>query len=410
MCALQEAKAWAMRTVWLADNKSTYGMLTYIAKHIQKIGGGNPTRQALHQLFDKIDEDPEWFPGKAEPRSGRPRALSGTKRSAIAKSAMSMKLRNEEVTYSRLVGTCPKATINPETNRPVDKKRIYDILRSECYDVDPDDPWSHDARLSRTALSDDMKVKRARFAEVVSEREHPDEWLFDNLVWSDLCNSVLPRTEQVAAAQASARKRKRGWGSKKTRQFSRNLRGRQEVLKQKGWNSDRVWWVPVLAKGKLHVEMLGEDFPGEDPAGAAEFVAAVERGLAKRFRSGPKPGVLFLDRSRVFFNTVTGLVTPEMAAAMETSELDLYWNDDAHEQPGACADVLLHETAVAWIREGLSQSKAKRPWKESRDQYAARLRSVVADCNARHDVAGLCRGLPKRLRELIRRQGDRLKT
>ena len=69
-----------------------------------------------------------------------------------------------------------------------------------------------------------------------------------------------------------------------------------------------------------------------------------------------------------------------------------FWGEDAHEQPGACADVLLHETAVAWIRDGLSKCVPKNPWKETRQQYAARLRYVVADCNDRHDVEGLCRG------------------
>ena len=97
-----------------------------------------------------------------------------------------------------------------------------------------------------------------------------------------------------------------------------------------------------------------------------------------------------------------------MTLRLERTALSLFWGEDAHEQPGACADVLLHETAVAWIRDGLSKSVPKKPWKETRQQYAARLRCVVADCNVRHDVEGLCRGLPGRLRELQRRQGDRL--
>ena len=154
--------------------------------------------------------------------------------------------------------------------------------------------------------------------------------------------------------------------------------------------------------------MLGEDFPGEEPSGTPAFATAVKNGLAKRFKSDAKPSVLFLDRSRAFFNTVTGRVTTELADALDPAALSLYWGDDASEQPGACADVLLHETAVAWIRDGLSKCVPKNPWKESREEYAARLRRVVADCNARHDVEGLCKGLPGRLKELRRRQGDRL--
>ena len=136
--------------------------------------------------------------------------------------------------------------------------------------------------------------------------------------------------------------------------------GSQEVLKQKGWNTERVWWVPVLAKGKLHVEMLGEDFPGEEPAGAPALVTAVRYGLKKRFQGDAGPSVLFLDRSRAFFNTFTGRVTPELADALERTTLSLFWGEDAHEQPGACADVLLHETAVAWIRDGLSKCVCQR--------------------------------------------------
>ena len=120
--------------------------------------------------------------------------------------------------------------------------------------------------------------------------------------------------------------------------------------------------------------------------------------------------MLFLDRGRAFFNTVTGRVTAELAAALEPTELELFWGDDAHEQPGYCADVLLHETAVAWIRKGLSTSVPRLPWKETRAQYSMRLRDVVAAINRRHNAAGLCNGLLGRLDTLKRCQGDRLKS
>ena len=146
---------------------------------------------------------------------------------------MAMKARSEEVTYSRLIGACPKATLNAATQKPVGKRRVYDILRADCYDQDPADAWTHGPRMSRAALTDDMKSKRVRFADEVLARGHTREWLFENLVWSDLCNSVLPRTERVAKSQALARKRKHGWGSKRSRRFSRNLRGSQGVMKRK---------------------------------------------------------------------------------------------------------------------------------------------------------------------------------
>ena len=143
-------------------------------------------------------------------------------------------------------------------------------------------------------------------------------------------------------------------------------------MKQKGWSSERIWWVPVLAKGKLHVEVLGEEFPCEEPAGAAMFAVAVNRSLAKRFQAGtPKPGVLFLDRGRGWFNPTTGRVTRELASALDPTDLNLFWGDDAHEQPGYCADVLLHETTVAWIRKGLNTSVPKPPWKRAENSTAS---------------------------------------
>ena len=80
---------------------------------------------------------------------------------------MAMKERNEEVAYSRLIGACPKATLNAATQKPVGKKRVYDILRADCYDQDPADAWTHGPRMSRAALTDDMKSKRVRFADEV---------------------------------------------------------------------------------------------------------------------------------------------------------------------------------------------------------------------------------------------------
>ena len=72
--------------------------------------------------------------------------------------------------------------------------------------------------------------------------------------------------------------------------------------------------------------------------------------------------------------------------------------------------MLLHETAVAWIRLKLRATTPKRPWLESREQYAARLRQVVGDINREHAVGDLCNAFPARLDELIRRQGDRLRS
>ena len=68
---------------------------------------------------------------------------------------------------------------------------------------------------------------------------------------------------------------------------------------------------------------------------------------------------------------------------------------------GHMQEILLHDTAVSWIRCRLAQTLPKECWKETPAEYEARLKRVVADINANLDVEGLCRRLPDRLRKLV---------
>ncbi len=89
----------------------------------------------------------------------------------------------------------------------------------------------------------------------------------DNLVWCDVCNSVWPRTRKKASKQALARKGGTGWMSDGTQGQSANLRGPLKVLKMNSSDTVKVWWVPILSRGKLHVEPLLGNFPGETEEG-----------------------------------------------------------------------------------------------------------------------------------------------
>ena len=80
---------------------------------------------------------------------------------------------------------------------------------------------------------------------------------------------------------------------------------------------------------------------------------------------------------------------------------------DARGQPGKMGDVLLHETAVAWIRADLSKTLPKKLWLETREEHYARLREVVRHINANFDVSGLCGKWPQRVIQLIARGGDK---
>ena len=61
---LEQMRAWALRTAQsdLGGDKA----LNYekIAERVTKVGGGHPTREAIRRFLDRVDADPEWYPGK----------------------------------------------------------------------------------------------------------------------------------------------------------------------------------------------------------------------------------------------------------------------------------------------------------------------------------------------------------
>ena len=90
------------------------------------------------------------------------------------------------------------------------------IMRESCYDEVPEEPWAHRPRLSKTSLSADVIENRHTWAEWVKSLNHRPSWYYDHLVWTDLCNSILPRSMSKAKEQAQARKGSKGWMSEGT--------------------------------------------------------------------------------------------------------------------------------------------------------------------------------------------------
>lgn len=409
--ALEESRAWALRQVWKDYHKPEYGMHTYIAGKIKKIGGGHPGRAAVLKFFDKVDADPKWFPGKStQTQFGPSSVITPTNQAIVARSAMAMKERGEEPTYASIVANNPKALINPSTGEVVSKKRVYAILEEHCYD-DPDDPndtWSNQPRLTKKALTETSKRQRLDWATYLKDQGTPGSWYFRNLVWTDICNSILPRSEKRHLEMTLARKGSRGWGSDKSKMDDKNLRGKKEVLKQKSYDSVRVWWAPVLTRGKFHVEILGHDFPGENPAGAAVLAARVRTALNIRFQGSTPPGIVFTDRGQGFFHINGGRITPEYKAALRANGLKAFNGDNAATQPGNLQEVMLHETAVAWIRRRETVTQARQPWTETVEQFGVRMRGIVQHINANYDVENLSRELPDRIQEVIDAEGGRI--
>ena len=79
-------------------------------------------------------------------------------------------------------------------------------------------------------------------------------------------------------------------------------------------------------------------------------------------------------------------------------------------QPGQSGDLMLHETAVSWIRRRMAQTLPIEPWRESEVGWGKRLKDAVVHINNKHDIEGLCREMPGRMHELVHdTMGDRLR-
>ena len=118
--------------------------------------------------------------------------------------------------------------------------------------------------------------------------------------------------------------------------------------------------------------------------------------------------MLFTDRGNGFYNAGSGAITEEYRGALRRHNLRAFFLADASAQPGQLHEVMLHETAVSWMRDRLAKTLPKRCWEETLEAYRARLQACSAQINSACDVDGLCRELPSRVKDLDRRQGDRL--
>ena len=408
-----QAKAWALAEVWSEQHGTqTYGRNEWIAQRLYVKGPGqnHPSNAAISQLLKKLAADKDWFPGKiggSGSLGGRPPVLSETNRRIIAASTMALKARGVEPTYPLVIAQCPNASRNPETGEPVCKQVVYDIMERYCYDVDASCPWVHQARAAKTALTAQDIEKRLAFGLHMQGLNHRAEWYAQHVVWTDICNDVLPKTQRRANLQALARKGGSGWMSPGSETLPCNLRGKKEDLKLCGTECLRVFWMPILARGKLHLELLGSGFPGDRKEGMPVFVQKIRKAINARFRQ-QQPDIVFVDRGGGFYDG-TGRITTEFETALAANHFKVFHGTDASIQPGQSGDLWLHETAVAWTRNRLKRTLPKDPWQETEEAFGKRLKLAQDYVNKNYDVASLCLQMPHRMRALVHdKKGGRL--
>ena len=103
------------------------------------------------------------------------------------------------------------------------------------------------------------------------------------------------------------------------------------------------------------------------------------------------------------------IVKLQYRTALAAHGLRAFQGNVAAVQPGKLGDLMLHETAVAWIRNKERTTLPTRPWEETPVQLGTRLKRIASEINAEHDVVGLCRELPARVAQLRLKKGRKLK-
>ena len=172
----------------------------------------------------------------------------------------------------------------------------------------------------------------------------------------------------------------------------------------------------VLTRGVLGVIVFTDidGFPGETPAGAKLLVERLPGALRGMLgHSARKPHLLFTDRGPGFYHRRWGTITGDYESACRELGFKPWAGSNSKRgpraQPPDLADVLLHETAVSWLRRQEEQTRPTRPWEETPQKLAARLQQGVSRINKEFDVRGLCMELPGRLSLLVYDTcGDRL--
>ena len=71
-------------------------------------------------------------------------------------------------------------------------------------------------------------------------------------------------------------------------------------------------------------------------------------------------------------------------------------------------EVLLHETAVSWLRHRLTETLPAKPWEETPADFGVRLCQCCQAINNKLEVEALCRACPTRLLKLVDNKGGRL--
>ena len=412
---------WAQAVVWAAlklndalDLDLTDGQ---IAALVTKSGSvENPCKRAVKKWRDIFKEDPDWWPNKTQEERKKPgpkRLRTEAKEEAMASCAMAVKESGIEPTVAEVVQRTKRATLNPKTGQPFTDKYILEVFKRRCHDPGSDKPWAQLHPLQKTALPDWLMVRRDDWGRCELAQERGAGWYYRHCVWVDPCYNILSTSvRQIFDMQKAADGKRKRWASPDCRMYNRNVRSSSSAGKQKQNGDRKLWWFVILVRGRVHIEVVGADWT-QTGSGMATLVDRLPQILPKMLGKGAlMPRVVVSDRGPGFYQSLTGHIVKAYADALDKNGFRPFAGLDASTQPPDIPDLLLHETAVGWIRNYLR----KHPFARSGtlDAQEARLRKLLKQCadhiNAHYDVEGLCYRFPARLQEMIDKGGQRLKN
>ena len=118
----------------------------------------------------------------------------------------------------------------------------------------------------------------------------------------------------------------------------------------------------------------------------------------------------FTDRGTGMYSP-GGQIVGKYEEALRLGGWRSFFGADASKQAPDMGDMLLHETAVSWVRWRLRSIKPRSlPWEESDLQWKRRMQLAVEHANSKYRGSDLCHSFPARLQKCVDADGGRLRS
>ena len=162
---------------------------------------------------------------------------------------------------------------------------IGKVFRKHCFDEDKADPWLFLGPCHKAALPPWLIEERKKWAAKIKDIGHTPACHYNNCVWFDPCNTVIPVARRTVFDHGKNAKGKRKlWMSKGHKMKSEHLVATPYAAKQKQWADKRAWWFVAMARGKVVLHVMPSDFV-QNGHGMAEFVGKLPGLLRRRMGS-----------------------------------------------------------------------------------------------------------------------------